>query len=314
MNETTQPQQPLALNQVYALVGCGKFGKIHLSELLAAKAKVKYICNKSDAKFSGILKDFDIISKTLLTTNYNEMLEDEEVTAVVIATGPHEHYHLVKSALQHGKHVICEKPFVFELWQAKELYALASSKNLVILVHYSPVFSQKLNSFYPSFVQNIKEGTQLNLFYQNFGLGPEREDYSCSWDYGSHVGAFIYCAGFGNLYKQTESLKFHEFYQMYSCMCSDKNGSSLISQFGNAFSERVNGLTIRLFVKNENGELGNKTSIINLKGEKTIPVLYQCLEFYAKDIQAYKDNSEQFYATTSSYVTEFCLHIESKLN
>ena len=54
------------------------------------------------------------------------------VDAVYIAS-PHEtHYMYIKSALDHGKHVLCEKPMVLQGAQAKELFAYAKEKNLIL--------------------------------------------------------------------------------------------------------------------------------------------------------------------------------------
>ncbi len=62
---------------------------------------------------------------------YNEFLS--RVNAVYIAS-PHEtHYEYARQALLAGKHVLCEKPMVFSVREAKELFALAKSQRLVLL-------------------------------------------------------------------------------------------------------------------------------------------------------------------------------------
>lgn len=56
-----------------------------------------------------------------------------EKTEVIYVASPHEtHYQYTKDALEHGKHVICEKPLAMEKKQAEELFALAKEKNLVL--------------------------------------------------------------------------------------------------------------------------------------------------------------------------------------
>lgn len=55
------------------------------------------------------------------------------VDAVYIAS-PHEtHYSYIKMALEHGKHVLCEKPMVLEKQQAEKLFEYAKHRNLVLM-------------------------------------------------------------------------------------------------------------------------------------------------------------------------------------
>ncbi len=65
------------------------------------------------------------------TQDFEEFLE--KVDAVYIAS-PHEtHYDYTKALLTEGKHVLCEKPLCFKKEQARELYALAMEKNVVLM-------------------------------------------------------------------------------------------------------------------------------------------------------------------------------------
>ncbi len=70
------------------------------------------------------------------------------VDAVYIAS-PHEtHYRYIRSALEHGKHVICEKPMVLKREQAEELFACAKERGLVLFegvkTAYCPGFNRLL--------------------------------------------------------------------------------------------------------------------------------------------------------------------------
>lgn len=64
--------------------------------------------------------------------SYEEMLEDEEVQFVYVATPHSHHFKHAKMSLQAGKHVLCEKAFTVNADQAKELFALAKEKRLLI--------------------------------------------------------------------------------------------------------------------------------------------------------------------------------------
>ena len=70
------------------------------------------------------------------------------VDSVYIAS-PHEtHYEYIKASLEHGKHVLCEKPLTLSESEAIEVYELAKSKNLILFecikTAYAPGFQQLL--------------------------------------------------------------------------------------------------------------------------------------------------------------------------
>ena len=65
--------------------------------------------------------------------SYQELVEDPKVDLVYIATPHSFHYEHAKLALNHGKHVLCEKPFTINENQLRELILLANSKNLTLI-------------------------------------------------------------------------------------------------------------------------------------------------------------------------------------
>lgn len=64
--------------------------------------------------------------------SYEELVADEEVELVYIATPHSHHYDHVKLCLEHGKHVLCEKAFTVNERQAAELFAMAKEKGLLL--------------------------------------------------------------------------------------------------------------------------------------------------------------------------------------
>lgn len=72
----------------------------------------------------------------------------DSVDSVYIAS-PHEtHYAYIKQSLEHGKHVLCEKPMVLKKAEAEELFALAKTKGLILMealkTAYCPGFDKLL--------------------------------------------------------------------------------------------------------------------------------------------------------------------------
>lgn len=65
-------------------------------------------------------------------TSLDAMLCDESIEIVYVASPNAIHYRQTKAALEAGKHVICEKPFVPTVAEADELIALAKEKHLLL--------------------------------------------------------------------------------------------------------------------------------------------------------------------------------------
>ncbi len=65
--------------------------------------------------------------------SYEELVQSDEVDAVYISTIHTTHFEVAKLCLNHGKAVICEKPFVLSTEQCLELANLAKEKNLLIM-------------------------------------------------------------------------------------------------------------------------------------------------------------------------------------
>lgn len=80
---------------------------------------------------------------------------------MVYIASPHEtHYEYIKSALEHGKHVLCEKPLTLRGAQAKELYQCAKDNRLVLFegikTAYCPGFSKLLGIACSGAIGNIR--------------------------------------------------------------------------------------------------------------------------------------------------------------
>ncbi|WP_314066428.1 Gfo/Idh/MocA family oxidoreductase [uncultured Vagococcus sp.] len=96
------------------------------STKLADKIKVKTIYSRTDKHLWEKLEGVNY------TTNMDDIFMDPEIQLVVVATPSHLHYHYGKLILEHGKNVLVEKPFTETSAEAKELFAIAKEKGLLI--------------------------------------------------------------------------------------------------------------------------------------------------------------------------------------
>ena len=69
----------------------------------------------------------------------------QSVDAVYIATPHNTHYDYAKRALESGKHVLCEVPITLSESESEELYALAKSRDLVLLEASKTAFCPSFN-------------------------------------------------------------------------------------------------------------------------------------------------------------------------
>lgn len=66
-------------------------------------------------------------------SSYEELVQDECVDIIYVATPIGSHYDNVKLCLNAGKNVLCEKAFTLKADEAEELYALAREKKLFLM-------------------------------------------------------------------------------------------------------------------------------------------------------------------------------------
>ncbi len=95
------------------------------------EAHLRAVQNRTESKAGRIAKDY---GADLAFVDYRELVLTKDLDAVVISSTPNVHYEQAKFALDHGKHVLIEKPMTFTAAQAEELCNLASRNNLQLLI------------------------------------------------------------------------------------------------------------------------------------------------------------------------------------
>jgi predicted dehydrogenase len=118
-----------------AVVGCGWWSTFaHLPALtrnpdaeVVALADPNLANRAAAAAEFGVPRQFDDIE---------ELLVEVEVDAVVVAVPHNQHYRCAKIALEHGVHVLLEKPMVIDVGEARELVTLSRRKQLELIVGY----------------------------------------------------------------------------------------------------------------------------------------------------------------------------------
>lgn len=106
-------------------------------------------------------KSTDKFAKRYGIDAFGTLEELYEKTEIVYVASPHEtHYEYVKDALEHDKHVICEKPFVLQKEQAAELFEIAKQRNKILFegikTAYCPGFTKLMDVARSGLIGNIR--------------------------------------------------------------------------------------------------------------------------------------------------------------
>jgi predicted dehydrogenase len=143
---------------------------------------MRYACDLIRARIDSIQLKYPHVT---VTQNYRDILRDDTVDAVAIATPVSTHYDLVSEALRAGKHVFVEKPLASRLSDAEKLVNLAAKQGLVLLVDH--IF------IYTSAIRKIKEyltaGELGDMYYFDsvrINLGLFQHDINVIWDLAPH--------------------------------------------------------------------------------------------------------------------------------
>lgn len=102
-----------------------------------------------------------------LYTDYNEMLEKEDLDILSICTWSSTHYDVLKSGVKFGvRAIFCEKPIATNLKQADEMIKLCKDNNIILMVDYPRRFDgfhSKIKQFIDG--GNIGEIQQASFYY-----------------------------------------------------------------------------------------------------------------------------------------------------
>jgi predicted dehydrogenase len=173
-----------------AIVGCGYWGVNHVrvfSEL--PDSKVILICDANEARLRVVRERYPLIGTT---TNWEEILGNKWVDAVVIATPAAAHYTIAEQCLLAGKHVLVEKPLTTNIADSESLIRTAEKQNRVLMVGHTFLYNAGIRKV-KELVDDNSFGKIYYLHATRTNMGPFREDVNALWDLAAHdVAIFNY--------------------------------------------------------------------------------------------------------------------------
>ncbi|MBT4482055.1 MAG: Gfo/Idh/MocA family oxidoreductase [Candidatus Latescibacteria bacterium] len=174
------------------IIGAGYWGKNIIRTVNAIDSvKIKYI---SDCD-NKTLEKFSAYTETIKTSDYLEILKDDEVNAVIISTPPVTHYKIARNALFAHKHVMVEKPITIETNHARELVKIAGEENLKLMVGHLLLYHPCVNAM-KKYIDDGEIGEIFYLYSKRLNLGKVRKDENALLSFAPHdISVALYLLG-----------------------------------------------------------------------------------------------------------------------
>jgi predicted dehydrogenase len=167
----------------FAVVGLGYWGPSLLRALVETPGvEVSWICDRDVDRVKRYRQRYPGISAT---RNIDDVLEDPDVDAVVLATPVFTHSELASRALEAGKHTFVEKPLAASPAEAADLIQLAAEHERVLMCGHTFIYSPPVRA-----VKGLLEREELGQVFfvssSRVNLGLHQRDISVIWDLGPH--------------------------------------------------------------------------------------------------------------------------------
>jgi UDP-2-acetamido-3-amino-2,3-dideoxy-glucuronate N-acetyltransferase len=176
-----------------AIIGSGRWGKNHVKTAngLLNPEQIT-VCDFSE-KAREIVSEIN--PEINFTTDFESVINNKKINAVIIATPAETHFGITKQAMEAGKNVLVEKPITLITSEASELLNLSLSLNLKLMVGHVLLF-------HPA-VLRIKDGIdngeigKLQYIYSNrLNLGAIRSEENALWSFAPHdISVIQYLVG-----------------------------------------------------------------------------------------------------------------------
>lgn len=294
-----------------AVIGCGTIGRGQHIPAYAKNplAEIKYLVDIIPERAEELAKQYGI---THTSTDYGDILKDEEIKAVSVCTPNDSHAKIAIDLLDSGKNVLCEKPAAVNYELVKKMKEAADRNGKILNIGVVNRFNTAVNKI----KQMIDDGELGRVYhiYCSFrahrsipGLGGQFTTMSKSGggvliDWGVHfLDLIFYCTGLpkvltasGEIYSELgKDMKNYSYLDMWAGP-PDYNGIYDVEDFVTGFL-RTSGPTISL-----NGawaqNIGESAMFIEFLGDKAGIKLQ-----YGGDFKIYSSKGGVLYESMPSF-------------
>ncbi len=165
------------------LVGAGYWGKNLIRNFMDSKeCSLDVVCDIDRAKLKEVKKRYPGLKTT---TKFPDLVKNDDISGVVIATNVNSHHYLAKRAMKSGKHVFVEKPMADSVERAEELVELADKNKLTLMGGHTFLYSPPVMKI-KEILQNDGIGKVYYISSSRVNLGIHQKDVSVIYDLAPH--------------------------------------------------------------------------------------------------------------------------------
>lgn len=143
---------------------------------------ISWICDMREEMLLEIPRLYPTIKTT---KNAEDIFDDSDTDAVIIATPPSTHFSLAVSALKSGKHVLIEKPMTQTSEEAKKLIALAKAKHKTLMVDHTYIYTSAVQKLY-DIIHSGELGKVVAIDCVRTNLGLLQQSTNVIYDLAAH--------------------------------------------------------------------------------------------------------------------------------
>ncbi|HSH61473.1 MAG TPA: Gfo/Idh/MocA family oxidoreductase [Acidimicrobiales bacterium] len=172
-----------------AIVGLGYWGPNLLRNLVALRGpEAVVVVERSLDRIAAVATQYPSVA---CSTSLDQVLDDDEVQAVILATPVSTHAELAIAALEAGRHVLVEKPLAASVADAVAVVELAEQRQRVLMVGHTFLFSPRVELM----AQCLADGRLGRVQYatsSRLNLGLHQRDIGVIWDLASHDFSILF--------------------------------------------------------------------------------------------------------------------------
>jgi predicted dehydrogenase len=145
-------------------------------------AELAWLCDLDEQRLAGLGGRYP---DARTTRSYDDLLADDSVDAIVVATPVPTHYALAKQALEAGKHVFVEKPPAMRAAEMDELVRIAAERDRVLMPGHLLLYHPGVVKL-KSLIADGELGEVLCVYGNRVNLGIVRSNENALWSLGVH--------------------------------------------------------------------------------------------------------------------------------